>query len=143
MRIKIALWLPRTADSVAVARQSVDRLLAAFGVRTDCREEIALAVTEACSNAVRHASGPPVYELAAESEDSECVITVNDDGPGLPSTALEATMPSPATLSGRGLALMKISTDGLEMRRRRSGGLSVRMLKRLRWTDGALGSLEP
>jgi hypothetical protein len=36
---------------------------------------------------------------------------------------------------------MRISTDGFELRRRRSGGLSVRLLKRLRWRDGAIGGM--
>jgi hypothetical protein len=42
MQIKITLWLPRRAESVSVARQSLDRILVAFGVQTSCREEIAL-----------------------------------------------------------------------------------------------------
>jgi len=140
--MKIAFWLPRTVESVAVARQAIDRILTAFGVRADCRDEIALAVTEACSNAVRHADGVQTYELAAESDDSECVITVNDNGPGLPEDQTE-TMPAPNALSGRGLALMSVSTDGVELRRRHGGGLSVRLFKRLRWVDGAIGSQPP
>jgi serine/threonine-protein kinase RsbW len=133
---------------VAVARQALDRLLSAFGVRSDCREEIALAVTEACSNAVRHADGDEMYELAAESEDSECVITVTDSGPGLPSPPSGA-VPPPAAMppadasSGRGMALMRLMTDRLELRHRGDGGLSVRLSKRLHWTDGAIGSLPP
>jgi serine/threonine-protein kinase RsbW len=138
MRMKIALWLPRTLESVAVARQSLDRLLSVFGVRSDCREEIALAVTEACSNVVRHAEGKSMYELAAETEDSECVITVNDGGPGL-AAAPPGTMPVAQATGGRGMALMRVMTDELELRRRRDGGLSVRLSKRLRWADGAVG----
>jgi serine/threonine-protein kinase RsbW len=142
MRIRIAFWLPRTAESVSVARQSLDRIFVAFGVQRDCREEIALAVSEACSNAVRHATGPDTFELAAESEDSQCVITVNDDGPGLEADRA-GSMPDPGSVNGRGMALMRIATDRVELRRRRSGGLSVRLFKKLRWTDGALGSLPP
>jgi serine/threonine-protein kinase RsbW len=143
----IALWLPRTLESVAVARQTLDRLLSVFGVRSDCRGEIALAVTEACSNAVRHADGDEMYELAAESEDSECVITVNDSGPGLPSPPGAgqplAAMPPADASSGRGMALMRLMMDRLELRNRGDRGLSVRLCKRLRWTDGAVGSLPP
>jgi serine/threonine-protein kinase RsbW len=148
MRMMIAVWLPRTLESVAVARQTLDRLLSVFGVRSDCRDEIALAVTEACSNAVRHADGDGMYELAAESEDSECVITVNDSGPGLaPPPAGDgpppAAMPPADAPSGRGMALMRLMTDRLELRHRGDGGLSVRLSKRLRWADGAIGSVPP
>jgi serine/threonine-protein kinase RsbW len=157
MRMMIALWLPRTLESVAVARQTLDRLLSVFGVRSDCRDEIALAVTEACSNAVRHAAGEAMYELAAESEDSECVITINDGGPGLASAQPDTMphmdmpamdmpavdMPAADAPSGRGMTLMRLMTDRLELHRREGGGLSVRLFKRLRWADGAVGSLPP
>ena len=136
------MLLPRTVESISVARQSLDRILAAFGVRADCREEIALAVSEACSNAVRHGEGESLYELAAESEDSEFVVTVNDHGPGLPDPP-PSVMPGENALGGRGLALMQVTTDTLELRRRHGGGLSVRMFKRLRWTDGAIGGQPP
>ncbi len=138
MRMRIAFWLPRTAESVAAARQILDRIFDTFGVEVDCRHEIALAVSEACSNAVRHATGPDGYVVAAESDDSEMTITVNDHGPGLSQAPPNAMPPSDA-VNGRGMALMRITSDGVEMRRRRNGGLSVRLLKNLRWVDGALG----
>lgn len=140
MRMKIAFSLPRNAESVSVARHLLDRIFTLLGVRPDCREEIALAVSEACSNAVLHADGQQVYELAAESDESDCVITVNDDGPGL-TIDQSAGMPTAAALGRRGMALIRVSTDAIELRRRRSGGLSVRMSKRLRWKDGAMGCL--
>jgi serine/threonine-protein kinase RsbW len=142
MRMKIAFWLPRTAASVSVARSTLDRIFTSFGVRSDCREEIALAVTEACGNAVRHAEGQAQYELIAESEDSEVTITINDDGPGLTGTA-PGQMPAADAVGGRGFALMRITADRVELRRGRSGGLSVQLFKKLRWRDGALGSIPP
>jgi serine/threonine-protein kinase RsbW len=123
------------------ARQLLDRIFTTFGVRADCREEIAVAVSEACSNAVRHAEGPPNYELAAESDDSDCVITVNDDGPG--TVPKPEAMPAADAMSGRGIALIRVTTDDLELQRRGSGGLSVRMFKKLRWTDNAIGGKPP
>src|SRR4051812_253081 len=105
VRIKVAFWLPRTAQSVAVAPGILDHILAQFGVQQDCREDLALAVSEACSNAVRHAHGGTEYQLLAESTDSECTIIVNDDGPGL-SAEEPRVMPGPSALSGRGLAIM-------------------------------------
>ena len=142
MKMRISLWLPRTAESVAIARHVLDRIFSSFGVRQDCREEIALAVAEACSNAVQHAHGPPVYQLAAESQDSECTICVNDDGPGLAEGQLP-DMPAHGTTGGRGFALIRVLTDRMEIHARPSGGLSVRLFKRLRWTPGAPGAAPP
>jgi serine/threonine-protein kinase RsbW len=142
MRMKIALWLPRTADSVSLARQVLDRIFASFGVRPDCREEIALAVSEACSNVVRHADGAAMYHLAAESTDRECTIVVDDDGPGLASPQ-STEMPAVGTTGGRGFALMRTLSDRVEVRRRQGGGLSVRLFKNLRWRPGAPGAVVP
>jgi serine/threonine-protein kinase RsbW len=138
--MRIAFWLPRNAESIGVARRALDQIFTTLGVRSDCREEIALAVTEACSNAVLHADRAPVYELAAEAEDSNCVITVTDDGPGL-TEAPPATMPDSGAVRGRGLAMIRATTDAMWVRQRLEGGLSIRMAKTLHWQDGAFGSL--
>jgi serine/threonine-protein kinase RsbW len=142
MRINVAFWLPCTADSVSVARQTLDKIFTVFGVRADCREEIALAVSEACSNAVRHGASEHLYEVAAESDDSECIITVNDHGPGL-TEPTSAPMPAADAVGGRGMAIMRFTTDSVTLRPRRGGGLSVQLSKRLRWKDDAFGSLPP
>jgi serine/threonine-protein kinase RsbW len=146
MRMRIAIRLPRTDESVSVARRIIDRILGAFGVVAECRAEIALVVTEACSNAVRHADRREVYELRAESDDNSCVIQVDDFGPegavAVPAAERGGSalaMPGPEATSGRGLALIRLLTDRLEFRSRSGGGLSVRMVMPLRWSDGAIG----
>jgi serine/threonine-protein kinase RsbW len=142
MRMRMVLSLPRNAASVPVAREALDRILATFGVRTDCRQAIAIAVSEACSNAVQHAAGEQTYDLLVETEDGECVITVNDKSrtttvPGPP------TMPQPTATAGRGLAIMSMTMDSVELHPAPTGGLSTRLFKRLRWNEGALGSMPP
>ena len=139
IRMRVTFRLPCSAESISVARQLIDRILTAFGVQAECRGEIALAVSEACANAVTHAAGSTVYELAAESEGSDCVITVTDDGRGA-SRPPVADMPPAEAVAGRGLSIIRVVMDRLDIRRRRSGGLSVRMFKRLRWTEGAMGA---
>jgi serine/threonine-protein kinase RsbW len=140
--MRLRLSLPRTAASVRVARQTVDRIFATFGVRSDCRQEIALAVSEACSNAVQHADSGPDYEIVVETEDAECVITVSDHSrtTGVPEPR---AMPRPTATHGRGLAIMNLMMDGIDLQPRPAGGLSTRLFKTLRWNDGALGSLPP
>jgi serine/threonine-protein kinase RsbW len=139
MRMKLALTLPSQADSVAVARQALGRILTALGVRTDCRQDIELAVSEACSNAVQHALSQPSYEITAEVDRSQCVITVSNHGPtDLPT---DTTMPAATAQAGRGLAFMQATMDGVQLQSHPQGSLSVRLVKQLSWNAGALGSL--
>ena len=44
---------------------------------------------------------------------------------------------------GRGLAIMNLMMDGIDLQPQPAGGLSTRLFKTLRWNDGALGSLPP
>lgn len=57
MEIKLALFLPRDAASVPVTRQMLDNCLDTLGVAPGTRDDIALALSEACGNVIRHA-GP-------------------------------------------------------------------------------------
>ena len=139
MRMKVSFSLPRIPQTVAAARTLLDGIFRSLGVRADCREEIAVAVSEACGNAVRHASGPTQYHLAVATEGSDCTIEVSDEGPGLGGPVAQ-TMPAADAVSGRGFALMRACTDRVELRGRPGGGLSVVLFKRLRWCDGAIGS---
>jgi anti-sigma regulatory factor (Ser/Thr protein kinase) len=69
------------------------------------------------------------------------VITVSDSGPGdLPTGT---TMPPATALAGRGLAFMRATMDSIQLQSHPQGGLSVRLVKKLRWTAGTLGSLPP
>ena len=140
MRMTVAFRLPRRPESVSVARQILDRIFSTFGVQAACRADIALAVSEACSNAVRHARGQSSFEVAADSDDSVVTITVNDDGPGIEPGQVGG-MPDPEIENGRGIAIMRNTTDAFELRQHNGGGVSVRLFKRLRWCDDAIGGL--
>jgi serine/threonine-protein kinase RsbW len=136
------LSLPRTAASVAVARHTLDRILGTFGVRIDCRQEIAIAVSEACSNAVQHAVGEPTYDVLIETEGDECVIMV-DDRSSAADVPVPTNMPEATAIAGRGLAIMGMTMDRLELNPAPAGGLLTRFSKRLLWNEGAFGSMPP
>jgi anti-sigma regulatory factor (Ser/Thr protein kinase) len=75
---------------------------------------------------VRHADGPPMYHLAAESTDSQCTIVVDDQGPGL-TEPQETEMPAIGTTGGRGFPLMRTLSDRVEVHPRHGGGVSIRL----------------
>ena len=52
MEVQLSLALPRDRSTVPLTRRVLDAALAVFAVTKDCRDDISLAVTEACANAV-------------------------------------------------------------------------------------------
>ena len=88
MEIKMVLFLPRDSLSVPVSRQVLDSCLETLGVTPDTRADIALALSEACANVIRHAGPGEEYEVQVSTKGRRCAIEVvnagsRDGGSGL------------------------------------------------------------
>jgi serine/threonine-protein kinase RsbW len=102
MSICWSLHLRREAASVPLARRLFLGTMEAAGVDPEVCWELAVALTEACANAVEHGEGEQsdAYEVTARIEGDMCHIEVVDAGPGLPATAPRAASRSVAILPG-------------------------------------------
>src|ERR1700756_87015 len=80
MEVKMVLYLPRDAVSVPVSRQVLDSCLETLGVTPGTRDDIALALSEACANVVQHAGPGEEYQVQVSARDRQCVIEVADAG---------------------------------------------------------------
>lgn len=137
MEVKVALSLPRDAASVPVTRQVLDSCLERLGVMPGTRDDIALALSEACANVILHAGPGQEYEVIATTRDGRCVIEVVDTG-NRENTPLKP--PDPTSLMsehGRGLKIIDAVTDGLSMTGTTTG-TTVHFEKILDWMPGAL-----
>lgn len=69
----LAVYLARLVPALGLRliRQVMDTALAALEVTAACRHEIAVALTEACSNVVAHAQ---------HTDDYEVTVTIADHG---------------------------------------------------------------
>ena len=137
MEFKVVLFLPRDAASVPISRQVLDGCLETLGVTSDTRNDIALALTEACANVVLHAGAADEYEVMARASDDRCVIEVVNTG------TAPARKPAPSDRvpltaeHGRGLKIIDALTDN--MRLTGNGMTTVHFEKALEWVPGALG----
>ncbi len=120
MQITFSLSLPREAASVPVVRRLCTAALKRLGVREDCIADIEIAVTEACTNVVKHAAASThEYEVDVCIGQTSCDIRVIDE-------------------SGRGLFLMRSLVDELHFAADPEVGLAVELVKSLKLEDDAL-----
>jgi serine/threonine-protein kinase RsbW len=137
MRIQVMLALPRDAASVPLARHTVTAALECAGVTGDCVADVEIALSEACTNAYRHAQDGDDFEVLITIGDDSMTVDVLDRGVGLGERTPPTTMPSPSSDGGRGLALMAAFTDQAVFDSVTGDGVSVHLVKHLRWSADA------
>jgi serine/threonine-protein kinase RsbW len=109
----VRLDLPREAGSVPTVRRLLRSTLAVLRIDHEAQDDLEIAVTEACSNVVRHATGTDMFEVCLDVGDDHCSIDVLDNGPGFDPDQIE---PSKAgSESGRGLELIKALGENVRM----------------------------
>jgi serine/threonine-protein kinase RsbW len=138
VQIKMVLFLPRDAASVPVSRQVLDRCLETLGVAPDTRNDIALALSEACANVILHAGPGDEYEVQASARDGRCIIEVVNTGP-VAKIPPAGTPVAPTAEHGRGLKIMDAVVDNLRLTSNEQKGTTVHFEKALNWVPGATG----
>jgi anti-sigma regulatory factor (Ser/Thr protein kinase) len=80
--VRFCLVFPREAISVPVVRHVLGDTLSKLGVREESISDLLLAVTEACTNVLRHSGPGRGYEVVAAVGKNRCVLEVVDNGRG-------------------------------------------------------------
>jgi serine/threonine-protein kinase RsbW len=129
--VRLELRLPRQAESVSLARRILDSILHTMAIDQFCRDELLLALGEGCANVVQHAVGADGYEVHVAFDEDRCVVDIIDNGRHAIQLPINPSMPDLTEECGRGLSIMAMSTDSLQINPRRPHGLAVRFTKRL------------
>ena len=120
----LELRLPADVDTIPSLRRVLGRWLREADASSSEIEEITLACSEACANAIEHAyaPGPAALEVTASvSKEGETVIGVRDFG---------SWRPARGAHRGRGMVLMKGLMDSVDVDSG-DGGTTVRLARRL------------
>jgi serine/threonine-protein kinase RsbW len=137
VRITYTLTLPAEVASVPTARSICRANLSLLRVSESSIDDVALALTEACANVVKHAGGHR-YQVRMSIDDALCVIEVIDSGVGFDPASVPAPNPDDLFPDGRGLLLMESLVDQLAFTRREdSTGTVVCLEKRLDLDPGS------
>ena len=137
MTIVFTLCLPRDSSSVPVVRHLFRSSMERLGVESECVDDMELAVTEACTNVLQHASGTnEEYEVGVEVNEKQCEIRVTDTGQGFDEADIGLAA-DVASESGRGIQLMKALVDKVQFRSKPQDGTIVHLIKELQLEENS------
>jgi serine/threonine-protein kinase RsbW len=129
----VALTVPARAEFIALGRLALTGLARTRVLSAEIVADLKLALTEACSNSVRHAydeGREGVVEILYELSDDRIAIQVTDDGSGFDPEILERAQEE-LDEGGLGIAIIRALTDELEIGARPEGGSRLRFTKYL------------
>jgi serine phosphatase RsbU (regulator of sigma subunit)/integral membrane sensor domain MASE1/anti-sigma regulatory factor (Ser/Thr protein kinase) len=118
---RLILRFPAEPAQLAGVRRALGRWLRAHAVDPADVEDLVLALSEACTNAIKHAYGPGggIVEASADVDGDVVEVEVRDFGHWRPKRGAGG---------GLGLGIIEASTEALQIDRR-ADGTSVRMRK--------------
>lgn len=129
----IKLTLPTKPEYVSLARLTIASVANNMGFSIGDVEDLKVAVSEACTNALNHSLNKPdtTYDLTYLVENEKLVFTVTDKGVGFePETVNEPDL-SGKQINGFGLFIIKSLMDKVEIVSERGAGTSITMIKNL------------
>ena len=133
----IRLTIPAKPEYITLGRLALTGIarVRAEPLRQEVLGDLKLALTEACTNSVRHAYGDAdgTVEIVYELHPDKLVVEVADEGEGFqPPTGRGApSVDDELSEGGLGIAIIEALADEFEIRERAQGGSSLRFVKRL------------
>ena len=137
MQITLTLCLPRDEQTVPAARRMVRALISEAGVDEDVRGDIEVALSEACTNVLKHSGPGDEYDVKLDLNDQKAVIRVIDTGHGFDSDSLMDTQSDLSAERGRGIELMRALVDTLKFTSVPETGTIVHLEKELAFSAGS------
>ena len=127
---EVRLTIPARAEYVLLGRLALSGVTRMRPLDEETINDLKLAVTEACTNSVRHAyrENGGIVDIVYELHDDRLVVEVSDDGAGFdPNRLVEA---GELTEGGLGIAIIRAVVDEFEVGERQDGrGSRLRFVK--------------
>jgi serine/threonine-protein kinase RsbW len=127
----VRLTVPARAEYISLGRLALSAIAGVRPLSDETLHDLKLALTEACTNSVRHAYADGregeveiLYQLAPD----RLVVEVGDEGSGFEPTNGSDGQPD-LEEGGLGIAIIRAVTDEVEIGRREDGGSRLRFVK--------------
>jgi serine/threonine-protein kinase RsbW len=129
----VRLCIPAKPEYISLGRLALTGLSRLRAFPDDVLADLKLALTEACTNSVRHAydGGEGMVEILYELHDDRLVVEVTDSGEGFEHDTAQVEEQDELAEGGLGIAIIEALADELEIGRPNGGGSRLRFVKRL------------
>ena len=129
----ISLTLPNSAEFVSVARLTLSGIANRMGFNFDEIEDLKVAMSEACTNALKHGGNLSTSEYIVNyiMYENKLEIDVCDEGRGFDINMVNIPDLKNPKDNGLGLYIIKTLMDEVEVISKENNGTIVRMIKKL------------
>jgi serine/threonine-protein kinase RsbW len=143
--LSLDLTLPTEHTYVRTTRRALGGYLDDAGVPAPLRDDLVLAIGEACTNVVQHAfpDGDGTLRLRLELRAGEVVVEVSDSGVGFEPFEQINHARGRMAVNGRGIEIMRRLVGEVEVESPPTGGTRIRLRQRIpadRLTASGVGS---
>jgi serine/threonine-protein kinase RsbW len=141
MEITHTLVKPRDERSIPTARHIVRSSMSEIGVSDDSVHDVEIAISEACTNVLRHSGPGDEYRVVFELSWLCASISVIDSGRGFDFETLHRGPADVSAERGRGVQLMHALVDRVRFESKPEAGTIVHLEKEIDVTEIAPDSL--
>ncbi len=128
----VELRIPSKAEWVGVARLAVAGIASRLQFSIEDIEDLKLAVAEACTNCIQHASGGDSVAITCRMFPDKIIVKVEDSGGGVSVGELAPKRLGEPRVGGLGVFLIRSLMDDVEYELNPESGTKLTMTKFLR-----------
>ena len=128
----VRLTIPARPEYITLGRLALTAIAGVRPLSDETLHDLKLALTEACTNSVKHAysgDGEGTVDILYELEPDRLAVEVGDAGPGFEPENGDGADGGELSEGGLGIEIIRAVTDEVEIAEREGGGSRLRFVK--------------
>jgi serine/threonine-protein kinase RsbW len=128
----VRLTIPARPEYITLGRLALTAIAGVRPVSDEALHDLKLALTEACTNSVRHAyeeGGEGTVDILYELQADRLAVEVGDAGAGFEPRDSDGANGDELSEGGLGIEIIRAVTDEVEIEAREGGGSRLRFVK--------------
>jgi serine/threonine-protein kinase RsbW len=128
----VKLTIPARPEYITLGRLALTAIAGVRPLTDETLHDLKLALTEACTNSVKHAyadGGDGTVDILYELEPDRLAVEVGDAGPGFEPEDGNGFDGDDLSEGGLGIEIIRAVTDEVEIAEREGGGSRLRFVK--------------